>query len=86
MYVKNVNHQLIKFSSTSVVVHVNYIVYSGRGAYHSSMVYRKTEITAIIDYARDRGVRVIPEFDVPGKANNVYLRFRTLPIHTPIYI
>lgn len=44
------------------------------------MVYKKTEIAAVIDYARDRGVRIIPEFDVPGKAN-VNPLFRFLSTH-----
>ncbi|OLY83136.1 Beta-hexosaminidase 2 [Smittium mucronatum] len=37
-----------------------------KGAYSLDMVYMHTDVTNIIDYARDRGVRVIPEFDVPG--------------------
>ncbi|XP_032519602.2 beta-hexosaminidase subunit beta-like [Danaus plexippus] len=39
---------------------------SERGAYDSSMVYTKEDILMIIDFARNRGIRVIPEFDVPG--------------------
>ncbi|CAH0585924.1 unnamed protein product [Chrysodeixis includens] len=37
-----------------------------QGAYDPSMVYTKTNINQIVTYARDRGIRVLPEFDVPG--------------------
>ncbi|KAJ8720344.1 hypothetical protein PYW07_012387 [Mythimna separata] len=39
---------------------------SEQGAYDPSMIYTKTNINQIVNYARDRGIRVLPEFDVPG--------------------
>ncbi|CAH1116327.1 unnamed protein product [Phaedon cochleariae] len=36
------------------------------GAYSPSKVYRNSDIKEIIDYATVRGVRVMPEFDVPA--------------------
>ncbi|KAJ0176837.1 hypothetical protein K1T71_008016 [Dendrolimus kikuchii] len=36
------------------------------GAYNKLMIYEVKDINMIIDHAKHRGVRIIPEFDVPG--------------------
>jgi len=36
------------------------------GAFHPSLVYHKANLTALVAYAAQRGVRIVPEFDLPG--------------------
>ena len=40
------------------------------GAYAPDLVYSAGEVADLVDYARLRGVRVVPEIDVPRHAAN----------------
>jgi len=41
---------------------------SAKGAFCPSCVYTREDLTDVVDYGALRGVRVLPEFDVPGHA------------------
>lgn len=44
---------------------------SAKGAYSSAHVYNHEDIKIIVDYARLRGIRIIPEFGVPSHTRSI---------------
>ena len=40
--------------------------------------YSQAEIRQVVDYARDRGIRVIPEFDIPGHTTSWFVGYPEL--------
>ena len=53
-----------------------YPLLSGKGS--DGLFYTQTQIRDIVSYARDRGIRVVPEFDMPGHSTAWFVGYPSL--------
>ena len=53
---------------------------SATGAYSPNHVYTHDDVRNIVQYAMERGIRVIPEWDTPGHVDMGWVH--PLPSHT----
>ena len=44
-----------------------------KGAYSAGHIYTEQDVTSLVEYARMRGIRIIPEIDTPGERMCRYL-------------
>nr|CAG4712815.1 unnamed protein product [Naegleria fowleri] len=85
-YIKmNVFHWHIVDAQSFPLVVNGYPNLSGKGAYQKQAIYSGEDILAIIEYGRRRGVRVVPEIDVPGHAGSWGFGYPEITANCPSY-
>ena len=65
----NVLHWHLTDDTSFPVQSAEYPQLSARGAFHPGLVYTPTDLRAVVAHATARGVRVVPEFDIPGHSS-----------------
>lgn len=58
---------------------------SNNGAYTLQDTYSQNEIADLIEFARQRGIRVVIEFDSPGIVNEIFLDIFIVSIENRSY-
>lgn len=48
------------------------------GTFGQNKIYTPAEVTEFLNYANQRGIKVIPELDAPAHAGNIFMSFLQL--------
>jgi hexosaminidase len=64
----NVLHWHVFDDESWPLVSTLYPAFSDEGAYAPDALYSHADVAAVVNFAHDRGILVIPEFDMPGHA------------------
>lgn len=67
------------------VVSDTYPLLSEKGSYAPTAIYSHALIESVVAYAKERGIRVVPEFDMPGHAYSWGLGYPELTVSCPNY-
>ena len=65
----NVMHWHLTDDSAFPVQSLLYPQLSEKGAFHPKLVYSQANLREVVAYATERGVRVLPEIDIPGHSS-----------------
>jgi hexosaminidase len=69
----NVLHWHLSEDQGFRVQSLRYPLLAGKGS--DGLFYTQSQIRAVVAYARDRGIRVVPEFDMPGHASSWFVGY-----------
>jgi hypothetical protein len=57
--------------SVTLFAHINSLRRLWSGAYSKAEKYSRADVKALVEYGRERGVKIMIEFDMPGEFNDV---------------
>lgn len=71
---------ILLYMSNPVIYEPCFFICMFQGAYGPKLIYTQENVKHVIDEARLRGIRVIPEFDTPGHTQSWGKAFRCTQI------